>query len=239
MGIKYGVCSGHRGFRINFGRTTLVCGTNAFIYATNLTGASISKAVGFLSPTVINQLCTENFFAQNASFSRNTQDNPVWMGCCADHQQDQGKLINHCRGGMSVSQDHTLNVSGQGDAYEVDTTTLRNVLVQAAQAISYPLPAEGNYVPQSASTEANANDWESGNATWLYFVGLGVDMQLDGNLYKSVEPDITVNVSGQTGQVDGTTTTECYYTQGRADDCSPQDVTSAINTFVNLLKNLA
>jgi len=238
MGIKYGICSGHKGMRINLGRTTLVCGSNAFIYATNLTGSSISKAVGFLSTSITSQLCTEEFFSQSASYNRNTQDNPVWMGCCADHVEDQGKLINHCRGGMSVSQDHTISVNGQGNAYAVDYHVVQSVLSEAADTISYPHPATGTYVPQSASTEASPNDWESGNASWLYFVGLGVDMITSGGVVHSQEPDMTICVNRQTGQVDGTQTTECYYTQGTGNECTPQDAVDAVMEFVSNLQNL-
>ncbi len=239
MGIKYGFCSDVKSRRINLGRTTLVCGSNAYVYSTDLTGTVTQSDIGAMSLDDIDSLlCLEDssgdcgggltgsFFAQSASYNATVQNNPMMIGCCADHiAHEGGYLINTAVGGVTTSREHVISVNGQGEPWAVSSADVITALTTAGEALSVlniPPPPGGAYVPTSVDSNLPGDSWQQGSASWTQFEGLGDDMVTDSDLIYSDVDEYTLSVNTTTGRVDGSISKGAYYTVGEGNiPCVP------------------
>ncbi len=253
MGIKYGFCNDVKSRRINLGRTTLVCGTNAYIYSTDLSGTVSQSDVGSVPLSeVTDGLCmveetgacdgvTGSFFAQSVSYNVTLQNNPMMIGCCADHITDEGKLVNSTIGGVTTSKEHQLSIDGQGEPWAVDYQKIIDAVSNARQYLSVldteiPVPPAGFYVPNSIDASISTDSWQQGSGNWTYFEGLGTDMVETGIMFKAQEKEYSISVNTNTGRVDGSQSITAYYTAGSSNvPCAPADVQDSVCDFAELL----
>ena len=258
MGIKYGFCSAVRGRRVNLGRTNLICGCNAYTYATDLSGSVNMQDVSSVAPSQItDKLCisgggacggTEGtFFADSATYNIAVQNNPVMIGCCSDHLIDEGKLINTTISGVTTSAEHTLSVQGKGEPWSVEYTNVRDAIIVAIDTLNninmdYP-PTGGIWVPTSADSNIAIDDWQNGSASWTLFEGLNSSMIEAGILLYCAQYEDNVSVNTQTGRVDATRTLTVYDRSGAGSgggsyECSAVDATQAVCDFTEALNTL-
>ena len=257
MGIKYGFCSDVKSRRINLGRQTLICGRLAYVYSTDLTGSVTQNDLGAVPlDEVTDGLCLENstgtcggvpgsFFAQSVSYSATVQNNPLMLGCCADHIEDEGKLINTAIGGVTTSREHNLSINGQGEPWAVDYNVVRDAISNAVTKLSVltiPAPPDGFYVPTTVDANMPGDSWQQGSGSWMYFEGLGDDMAIIGSgLLAAQVYEYNVSVNTNSGRVDGSKTVNAYYTSGIGEaniPCEPKDVTTTVCAFAEALNTL-
>jgi hypothetical protein len=256
MGIKYGFCSDVKSRRINLGRTNLICGALAYVYSTDLTGTVTQSDIGAVPiQEVTAGLCLEStsgscgggegaFFAQTVSYNATLQNNPMMIGCCADHLEDEAKLINSAVGGVTTSRDHTLSINGQGEPWAVDYHVIVTAITNAIgylSIVSIEAPPDGLYVPTAVDSNMPGDTWQQGSGTWVYFEGLGTDMEQDGLLLKSQEPEYSVSVNTNNGRVDGSKSISAYYTSGTGSaniPCQPKEVKETVCNFAEALNGL-
>lgn len=256
MGIKYGFCSAVRGRRVNLGRTNLICGCQAYVYATDLSGSVTMQDVSSVSPSQItDKLCISGggacggvegtFFADSASYAISVQNNPVSIGCCSDHLTDEGKLINTTLSGVTTSAEHTLSVQGKGEPWSVEYTNVRdaiNVAIASLTNINMTAPpTAGIWVPTSADSNIAVDDWQNGSASWSLFKGLNSAMIESGIILHAAQYEDNISVNTQTGRVDATRTLTVYDRSGvtgGSGQCSAVDATQAVCDFVDALNSL-
>lgn len=255
MGIKYGFCSAVKSRRINLGRTTLVCGTQSFIYSTDLSGTITESSIGVMDlASLESTLCLSDettgdcsslagsFLAQSASYNATVQDSPMQIGCCADHLIHQdGYLINSAAGGLATSREHTVSVNGQGEPWAVKSSDVISALTTAAttlSGISVDPPPSGSYVPTSVEATLPGDGWQQGSSSWTQFEGLGMSMVADGVLLLSPAQERSVSVNTTTGRVDGSISKNAYYTAGLdAIPCDPVRADEMVCTFAAALNS--
>ena len=253
MGIKYGFCSSTKSRRINLGRTTLICGRLAYVYSTDLSGTVTQSDIGAVSlDDVTSGLCLEDstgtcggdagsFFTQTVSYNAAIQNNPMSIGCCADHLIDEGKLINSAVGGVSTSREHTLNINGQGEPWAIDYHMIIDAITNAVtelSAITVPPPPDGFYVPTTVDSNMPGDGWQQGSGSWMYFEGLGTDMTPSPPLITAQDQEYSVSVNTNNGRVDGSVSKQAYYTSGATIPCDPVDVASTVCTFASSLNGI-
>lgn len=252
MGIKYGFCNDVKSRRINLGRTTLICGTNAHIYSTDLTGTVTKSGIGSVPLSqVTTGLCLLNsqgecggelgsFYTQTVSYNVSVQNNPMMIGCCADHVTDEGKLINSAVGGVTTSVEHGLSINGQGEPWAVSYTAIIaaiNAAIPALLPLVVPEAPSGFYVPNSIDANLSIDSWQQGTGNWTLFQGKGTEMVRQGGLLVSTEFEYSVSVNTNNGRVDGSQSVMAYYTAGPTIPCSPVDVSDAVCTFASELNS--
>jgi hypothetical protein len=253
-GIKYGFCSDVKSRRINLGRTNLICGRLAFVYSTDLTGTVTQSDIGAVSlDDVTAGLCLNNetgacpgiqgsFFTQTVSYNATLQNNPMTIGCCADHLVDEGKLINTAVGGVTTSREHTLSINGQGEPWSIDYQRVRDAInnaIDKLNVINIPHVPDGFYVPTSVDANLPGDTWQQGSGSWMYFEGLGTDMEIEAPLLTASEEEYTVSVNATTGRVDGSVSKTAYYTAGSDSiPCTPVDVGETVCNFAEALNGI-
>ena len=256
MGIKYGFCSDVKSRRINLGRTTLVCGTHAYVYSTDLTGTVTQSDIGAMSlESITGLLCLEDqagdcaggvtgsFFAQSVSYNATVQNNPMMIGCCADHNTHQeGYLINTAIGGVTTSREHVISVNGQGEPWAVRSSDVLTALTFASEAVStifIPPPPAGAYVPTSVDSSMPGDSWQQGSASWTQFEGLGQDMAVDGIIITAEYDEYSLSVNTTTGRVDGSVSRSAYYTVGEGNiPCTPVLAQAMVCDFATKLNSI-
>lgn len=255
MGIKYGFCSAVKGRRINLGKTSLVCGCNAFVYATDLGGSVSQTDVGIVSPRDVGEdACGSTmggcgsgggiFFIDSASYNVSCQNNPINIGCCSDHLTDQGKLINTTVGGMTASKEHTLSAQGKGEPWSIGVSPILTIITSALMNGGLvnldvpPPPEDGAWVPTSMDSSLAIDDWQSGSASWSLFEGYFTEMISEPGVLHASGYDDSVSVNIQTGRVDVTRSLQCYSSRAESSACDPVDAMSAVCTFVNRLNSI-
>jgi len=257
MGIKYGFCSEVKSRRINLGRTTLVCGTNAHVYSTDLTGTVTQSDIGSVSLLdVTSGLCLQDavgecpdeagsFYTQTVSYNATVQNNPMMIGCCADHVTHEGYLINTSVGGVTTSREHALSINGQGEPWAVSYQAIIDAITFAVgnlNVITIPAPPNGFYVPTSVDSNMPGDSWQQGSGSWTNFEGLGTDMDEYGDiLIVSDQYEYSVSVNTTNGRVDGSQSLNAYYTSGVGDNnipCDPVEVASTVCDFARELNGV-
>jgi hypothetical protein len=164
------------------------------------------------------------------------------IGCCADHLIDEGKLINTAVGGVTTSREHTLSINGQGEPWSIDYQRVRDAInnaIDKLNVINIPHVPDGFYVPTSVDANLPGDTWQQGSGSWMYFEGLGTDMEIEAPLLTASEEEYTVSVNATTGRVDGSVSKTAYYTAGSDSiPCTPVDVGETVCNFAEALNGI-
>lgn len=250
MAIYYGVCDDFAGYRVNIGRSMLSCGQRVLFFSSGMSGEAVRYKAGIMPPAEYQEtLCADDFFTRSVSMNTRLSNNPLFVGCCTNATTaDPDTLLDTCIGGMSISSETTLSVSGQGNPEAFSQCgggdkreAIGLIMVAAANLVGGDwgenmVPGDDpTWIQSGINFDLSLNSWNNGSITWTTFRGLGVQMIKDGNLVRATEYSYNVSLDTSTGMIDGQQTLEAYESHSDTTNCTSTTVSAILCDFTRAI----